>query len=149
MVWLFCVLGCIDKAPTDASLLRRTLTLRVRNHSFFVSRYFREQSYTYTSDAMMDSIMEPVLRWTADGFEPDDYPSTLDCRNASALVIRKYTLFSHWDEWGVEEDQYGEPISQAQLDEFFQLASEEKVPDSSTQEQVGAQQNESEESGEE
>jgi hypothetical protein len=131
MILLLTILGCFEKAPTEASLFRRTLTLRMRNHSFFISDYLNEESFNYLSNSMIDQIMYPVLNGLSDVFEPEDYPTVLGCRGSSALVIRKYTFFSNWDTWGVEEDQYGRIITQEEIDDFFELSTEES---SATQE---------------
>jgi hypothetical protein len=122
MLLLLSFLGCLEKAPTDASLFRRTVTLRIRNQSFFVSKYARTfSSAVWVIDAPL-GINRPISA-LANGlailFEPNDYPAIIGCTNHSALKIRQYTLLSNRDTWGVEEDQYGRPISAAEIEELI------------------------------
>ena len=116
MITVVLFFGCIDKAPSDASLFRRTLTLRIRNHAHKTATAIAETAWSIEGEH--PALYEPLI-WISEAIEPKDYLKYVHCRDSHAITIRQYTLFSNWSEWGVE-DRILTPIPQEEIDAFLQ-----------------------------
>ena len=116
MITIMLLVSCLDKAPSEATLLRRTLTLRIRNHAHNTATAMKESAWSMETQ---HPVLSEGLLWIAAAVEPKDYLTSVHCRDAHAITIKRYTLFSNWDEWGVE-DRILTPIPQEDIDAFLQ-----------------------------
>ena len=84
MIFSVLLLGCLEKAPKEASLFRRTLTLRIRNHAYQNATAMKEAAWSI--EAKHPFLYEGLL-WVASVVEPRDYLTSAHCRDGHNLLI--------------------------------------------------------------
>ena len=72
-------------------------------------------------------VLYEGLLWLASVVEPRDYLTSARCRDGHALTIKRFTLFSNWEEWGIE-DRVLTPIQQEDIDAFLEGLKTNKSP---------------------
>lgn len=113
-MWFVLLFACIDKAPNDSTLLRQTLTFRLRNQLYWIAEDIRDLHNTLIpTDGVSRPMTDGLLDVTYDishAISPPNMRYILGCRYDKRQP-HKYTLFSKWDVWAVEDDNmlYSQP----------------------------------------
>lgn len=123
-MWFVLLFACMEKAPEDSTLLRQTLTFRLRNQLYWLSRDIHDLYTTWMpNDGVSRPMTHALLNFTYDvstAIAPPNMIYTSSC-HYDKRQPHKYTLFAKWNVWAVEDDQrlYSErqPVSDV-LDVF-------------------------------